>query len=605
MTTVPFVAAQGVALAIFVLVSACAGAWVASRVPLASAAERFVVAAISGMALVAFAFHAFALCGAFGMVAIATTSVLACLSPWLAGAATTWLGDLADWRAALVSRRAAAIVALGTPVLVLACYPPLAFDETLYHLPFARLFLRTGAMPFAADLRAPVFPPLAELLFAALLRLADPVATHVVSLAATLLAAGLVHVWSLRDSPARAWIATATFAGSPIVAYLSGTDYVEPVLGSFVSAATFATLRYRDDGARAWIVLAALLASAAAGTKYFGLFFVVALPIVIVATAPRGLAQGLRDAGLFSLVALFLLAPVYGRIFVLTGNPMFPLLPGVFGSSLWDPFGFPRRPGANALTVRLLLPVEGWLGLPHDGAFPPHSPFLPFAALVAPATLVLDRADRLLAILCVGFVAAAPPDARYLMTVLPIACVVLAGGVARVWETVAGRWPQAAATLFSASLCLAIALPGPLYAAWKVSRWGPPPASAADREAFLDAHVPLHAAIAELNRTRGSAFRVYVVHGENLVDYAEGALLGDWTGPGNFAYVLPLARDPLRFAAKLRDLGVTHLLVPRSAPDGPDAADPAFIARFRRVRTDSAGDLYELVNAAAAAQGRT
>src|SRR5438067_2511808 len=39
------------------------------------------------------------------------------------------------------------------PLVVLALYPPIAFDETLYHLPFVRAFARDGALRFLPDLR--------------------------------------------------------------------------------------------------------------------------------------------------------------------------------------------------------------------------------------------------------------------------------------------------------------------------------------------------------------------------------------------------------------------------------------------------------------------
>jgi len=51
--------------------------------------------------------------------------------------------------------------------VALALYPPLAFDETLYHLPMARAYARTGAMPFLPDVRLPVCPALFEVLAAA------------------------------------------------------------------------------------------------------------------------------------------------------------------------------------------------------------------------------------------------------------------------------------------------------------------------------------------------------------------------------------------------------------------------------------------------------
>ena len=85
---------------------------------------------------------------------------LAGLGAWQEELGRIW-ALLADRR-----RRAAAVglIAVSAPFFLLALYPPTAFDETLYHLPFAREFVRTGGVPFLPDLRFPVFPQLAEIL---------------------------------------------------------------------------------------------------------------------------------------------------------------------------------------------------------------------------------------------------------------------------------------------------------------------------------------------------------------------------------------------------------------------------------------------------------
>src|SRR5688500_2180666 len=50
------------------------------------------------------------------------------------------------------------IFAIGSvPLFLLALYPPIAFDETLYHLPFVRGFALEGGLRFLPDVRFPVF----------------------------------------------------------------------------------------------------------------------------------------------------------------------------------------------------------------------------------------------------------------------------------------------------------------------------------------------------------------------------------------------------------------------------------------------------------------
>ena len=54
---------------------------------------------------------------------------------------------------------------MALPLFVLTLYPPIGFDATVYHLPYARAFVRAGQLEFLADLRFPVFPQVGEMGF--------------------------------------------------------------------------------------------------------------------------------------------------------------------------------------------------------------------------------------------------------------------------------------------------------------------------------------------------------------------------------------------------------------------------------------------------------
>src|SRR6266849_4142951 len=80
--------------------------------------------------------------------------------------------------------RALAVASVATlPLLLLALYPPIAFDETLYHLPFVRSIAETCAIRFLPDVRFPVFPQLHEVLCVPPFLLLGDTATHLVALA--------------------------------------------------------------------------------------------------------------------------------------------------------------------------------------------------------------------------------------------------------------------------------------------------------------------------------------------------------------------------------------------------------------------------------------
>ena len=131
-------------------------------------------------------------------------------------------------------------------------------------------------------------------------------------------------------------LAAAAWLGNPLVVYLGGTGYVEPLLALSVTAACWAFWRWRRDGRDGWLALAAVFAGAAAATKYLGLYFVGMLALGALlggSPAPAASRAGrLRSLALFGGVALLVMAPWYGRIVAMTGNPVFPYLPEVFGS---------------------------------------------------------------------------------------------------------------------------------------------------------------------------------------------------------------------------------------------------------------------------------
>jgi len=176
-----------------------------------------------------------------------------------------------------------------------------------------------------------------------------------------------------------------------------------------------------------------------------------------------------------------------------------------------------------------------------------------------------------------------PPDARYLVAVLPLLSLALAGAVA--------RW---APSRLAAILAIVLFLPGWLYAGYRVWVQGPVPVTAGAREAWLARQLPVYPAIRFLNRAHGGRYTVYALHAENLIYYADGRFLGDWNGPARFGRVVPLLRQPEALWLELRRLGADHLLVVQGVGVPPPVDDPAFRRRFRRVYFDGAAEVFRL-----------
>jgi hypothetical protein len=564
-----------------------------------------------------------------------------------AGAAGAQAPEPAQTGAGLVAAPDAAVtltVALA-PAAALALYPPIGFDAILYHLPFAKAFAATGHLPFLPALRFPVFPQLNEMLFALGLLLDGDLSTQLLMVLATLLTAGLLVAWGRSAFGAETgvgWLAAAVLAGNPLVIYLAGNAYVDAGLALWVTAALFCLHRFRRsaprghlarpdapdsgagalppaadrDGAGAWAILAGAFAGGAAAGKYLGLFFVVAIA-AIVAWTDR------RRAVWFTAAAVAVMAPWYGRIVYYTHNPLFPYFPRWFGSSPWDPLLFRPvfSPGAWAagLGPRLLtfvrLPWSLSFGWRSAGAVAPLSPvYLAALPLLAVGFARRARIRRLL-LLGGAFALATlwlPREPRYIVAVLPAVSLATAGALAPWLATVAarcaaGRGPAARAErrpgvgcfaeragpveqrpavcrLLPIAVLAALLLPGFLYGADRLRRFGPPPASADQRESWLMRRLPVYPALRFLNRSRGSAYTAFALHAENLQYYAAGTLLGDWTGPASFLRLPALDSDPDAFARALRRLGAGYLISPappgRAGCGGDDALHHGFRLLF-------------------------
>jgi hypothetical protein len=170
-----------------------------------------------------------------------------------------------------------------------------------------------------------------------------------------------------------------------------------------------------------------------------------------------------------------------------------------------------------------------------------------------------------------------PPDVRYLLAPWPL--VALAAAL------VAGRW-LAGRRRLAVVLGIAFLLPGWLYAGWRVARLGPPPSTAAEREALLASKHPLYPAIAWLNRTEGRTYTLYAFHAEHMAYYVKGRHLGDWSGPARYARFEPLLADPPALHHALRELSANFVLAaPGRIAEGP---------LFRRVYGDTAAEVFEV-----------
>jgi hypothetical protein len=141
------------------------------------------------------------------------------------------------------------------------------------------------------------------------------------------------------------------------------------------------------------------------------------------------------------------IAPWYGRIIAATGNPVFPFLAGVFGSSPWSPLGFHTaaedRAHLGDLAVGLLrLPWDVVFARQRLGGNPPYSPIFLVALPALLVGAVVRPRVRVLLLTAAAYalaVFALLPDARYLLVALPLGCLAVGDTLATALAAAARR----------------------------------------------------------------------------------------------------------------------------------------------------------------------
>jgi len=452
------------------------------------------------------------------------------------------------------------------PIALLALYPPIAFDETLYHLPFVRAIANSGAINFLENLRFPIFPQLHEVLCVPVFLLLGDTATHFVALAELLLVAGVVLAWP--EQRTAGILAAALVLGNPIVIQVGTVTHVEAALMLFVAAGAYCLDRHP--------AAAGFLLGTACSVKYLGCYFAAAgfIYLLLFGTNRR------RTIPLFVATLVLAVLPMYGRIVALTGNPVFPFLPKVFGASAWAA-SFPGATERVSGALRLFWNIT--FARDRVGLQPPYSPLFAIAMFITFAAATRDRRAAFLSLVCIGYIAIftfLSQDSRYLLPLLPLVSVAAA-------MTIAPLLPKK--TILALSM-LAIA-PGIAYAGYRLWRQGPPPLTQSQRRRYLEAHVPEFRAL-----ERRGAGRIYGCGAEQLHYFGGDDFIGDVIGRDANERIFGNARNAADLSRALRPLNIRYLLISkRHTPAAWQRLPSAPL--FERMYADDAAELWR-VNAA-------
>ena len=515
--------------------------------------------------------------------------------PPVQGAERVWLG---------ITALACALALVG------ALAPETEHDALWYHLWLPQQWLLHGNAFDTVHEYVTLYPLTWELVFGAGLAVGGPTAAKLLHFCCLPLLALVAWQTTRRFFPgASPWLAAAITVSTPTVLWEATTAYVDLALALYVGLGLYALFAWREHGQVRWFAMAGLCLGLGAATKHLALVFVALAAAMIVLDPPAGAARRVRRLlvpAVLVAAALLVASPWYARAWLASGNPFFPELFDLFGSSSplrWDAVtergldGFKSRFGVSRTLGNLA--VLPWSVTVHGARF---------AGSIGPVFLLLlplvvwagvrfrDRAASWLAAISIGYLAvwASPLSSFQLRFLVPIVmplAVLASRSVALARPGEPGRAPGAVTALLALLLLANLPPFTPLHEADRdgFSGWlthvvrEVPFAVVAGHEgadSYLRARVGSYGAWQHLGTHAAPDARV-LVGGARLNFYATREALSMEAPAARPAW----SQDAAEAAAALERLGVRYVLVERQWMRELRPPPPALTAEeFRRER---------------------
>jgi len=223
------------------------------------------------------------------------------------------------------------IVLVGVVELALRpLLPPAIWDETSFHLPYAREWAQAGKMTIGWQFRYPLFPMNYQLLYALAFVFRDEFLPHILhSLAGWLTCVGIYGLAVRSYGKLAAWIGVAVFV------YLGGelfaNAYIDLALTMYVFFAFSCLYLWRETDGAPYLYISALLFGLALGVKHHAWLF---MPLYMLGV----LGKERKPRVLVAIVILLMLPCVYWylRSYLISGNPVHPFAGRIFGYWGWS-----------------------------------------------------------------------------------------------------------------------------------------------------------------------------------------------------------------------------------------------------------------------------
>lgn len=470
-----------------------------------------------------------------------------------------------------------AFATLGGLALIGALAPPIAsdWDGLAYHLAMPKLYLEAGRIFYVPFSSHSNFPFTVEMLYTLGLGLGSIALAKLFHLVFGVLAVTAIYLAARRHFGSKwASLGALIFAGMPIVAWEATVAYLDLALALYTVLPAAAILAYSDTRDSKWLVLAAIAAGLAAGTKMTALaslaVFAVWAGLEFAAgrdtKADKGrfIARTLKQSLIFGVIALVIAAPWYVKSYIHTGNPVYPFLYDTFGGRNWSA-DLAERYRLSQEEFGVGHGAVDFLRAPWDLVFRSEKfydrPGLHVGpALLALLPLVIPAALRDRKVLKIGLLSLTffiiwfllTQQSRYLIPAFSVAAIGAAGVLSALPHLRFARIAAIAAALATWVISVIILF----MLALTVSQVS---FGRESYSAFLSEYLDNYRAIEYINENTSGDSRV-IVYGDTRGFYLDRDYL--WGDTAHNALIpYDRIRDAVEFVSVLQNMGITHVLV--------------------------------------------
>jgi hypothetical protein len=219
--------------------------------------------------------------------------------------------------------------------------PEIGKDALIYHLAAPKLYLQHRGFYLIPGNVFASYPFLGEMHYVLALFLKDDILAKAINytvLCGILLGIGLLARFLMREH-AFPVLSMLIFASIPSVFFVSHLAYNDLFVTFFTLAAVYAFLRWSEEGAAKWLIVCGFFSGSAAACKYTALLLTPLGCLGVLWLMNRqqaGTRQTLHRCALFVSAAFIAGGPFYLKNWIVTGNPFYPFMYGIFGGVGWD-----------------------------------------------------------------------------------------------------------------------------------------------------------------------------------------------------------------------------------------------------------------------------